>query len=765
MRQLKEGNVMELGILRTLLKTAGGYGFADFSPAASLSATQLEGRAGSITLKQETMSFGIVEEVNYRASNKIRRVMQTDGFGVSMLMLISQVRSRILFETRGKPMPLKLMGNLYDSCQVVMSILLEFLTDVSDEEGNESDIARRAITQYAEYLPSLEELVSTYGFDVVSAWMLCRPLIRAAASSNRYEGNKVKTFALTKETRQAYQAMLQGGDESPKPTSYLFEFFYMNSLYDIFCPEELYATESSRVTKEIERLQQRKTTAPPASVQPGPISQKSDRDEVKRLEAVSRILASDSSKQKDHVSNTMQNMEAIRDDFFASDNVSKASANALLTHCVFPRCTQSPEDAIYCARFVFALHNLEAKGFSTLHYIDELIRVVSGALFGLTEGEAAHLAILLVETWKVVNKWRYDEEAFEKEVAGKPGGFMEDRSEEGEGSATAITYKDFEGHYNSWHSSLGASLIGCLKSKEYIHTRTGLLVLTRIVDVFPTRPKVAYKLQDALAPLQDEASARPDIRASASSYGMMLLRARDEGKWVEEDASVVKAREEKEKQVAEERKKKLAEQFQEMERETEKITQEIGPRDSHRNDRRRGRDSRGPPQNGHDEPRFRPPPPEMRATESGEVMGRDRRDRMDRRGSPLRDADRGRRDRAPARGSDRHDGGGGGGGGRRRDGPEDGGERWARGEPQGGGDSRGRGTKRSRPSTPDDRGEDAGRDMDRKRARVAQSSGGRDYDSRRDAGRGNSPGRRRSPPRTPPQSRPSGGRSTRRGRR
>ena len=50
---------------------------------------------------------------------------------------------------------------------------------------------------------------------------------------------------------------------------------------------------------------------------------------------------------------------------------------------------------MYCAHFAFQLHSLEKPGFSTLHYIDELISVASGALFGLTEAEAANLAILL----------------------------------------------------------------------------------------------------------------------------------------------------------------------------------------------------------------------------------------------------------------------------------------------------------------------------------------------------------------------------------
>ena len=125
---------MELGILRTLLKVTGGYSFADYSPAASLNVTQLQGRAGSRMIKIETMSFGIVEDVNKKAADSLRNVLQTAGFGVSMLIHIAQVRSRILFETaRNSPKEVKLVGNLYDKCQVVMSILLDFLIDLGDK--------------------------------------------------------------------------------------------------------------------------------------------------------------------------------------------------------------------------------------------------------------------------------------------------------------------------------------------------------------------------------------------------------------------------------------------------------------------------------------------------------------------------------------------------------------------------------------------------------------------------------------------------------
>jgi THO complex subunit 2 len=805
MRRLKDGNVMELGILRTMLKGPGGYGFEDFSPAASLSVTQLEGRAGSITLKRETISFGIVEEVNHRASERIREVLQTDGFGVSMLILIAQVRSRIVFESsKEQKKPVKLIGNLYDSCQVVMSILLAFLTDGVDEKGENGGIAENsAIARYAEFLPTLEELDSRYGFDAVSAWTLCRPLVRAANKAVAKQEQAKPTggfqrrlsgFALTEDSRKSYQHMLPESTWSAiSPT--LYECFYTNSLYDFFCPETIYNGEITRVTKEIERIQQRQKGSAPNSLQPAGAPPKNEDDELKRLEGVSTTLSSDLSKQKHHTISILKSIEANKSTFFPSEKASRHAANTFVTHCVFPRSMQSPDDALYCAHFISRLHKIETPGFSTLHYIDEFISLVAGALFGITEGEAAHLAILLWETWKVVNKWRYDEKAFDEEVAGKPGSYIESSSNlSSEGNSEEeiipITHKGFTKLYNKWHSSLGAALIGCLQSVEYMHTRAGLLVLTRIVEVFPTRPKLGNELRAVLSPLQDESSSRLDIRASASAYGTMLLKARDDGKWVEEDASVAKARVEKERAAAQERKKKIAEQFQEMKRESEQITEEIGPRDGprDRHDRRRqpsrtpppatnGTENGGPGRGNKDE-RTTYHPPVVRP-ESGEVSGRDHQERRGEplsRPSPPREGGRGRdrgavedrgrgrneshgssvgrpNDRPDTRGRD----GGSGEGDSHRVGREEGRGlegRWARGENQA--EGRSKNSKRSRPSSPEG-GNDGGRADDRstKRARTNQGlAGAGDYDSRRD--RGSPPPRRRgaSPPRTPPPARP-----------
>ena len=563
--------MMELGMLRTLLKVAGGHSFADYSPAASLNETQLYGRSGSVTLKRETMSFGIVEKTNPLAIDHVRNVLQTDGMGVSLLILIAQARDRIIFDSgKGAFKDVKLIGNLYDNCQVIMAILLEFLTDEDDDKESDSNIS-----VYSRFLPSFQDLQRNYGLDMVTAWLLCRPCVKAALEmeTEDLEKSKLSRFSLTEDLRKSYSDSL--AESAWKMlTPPLFELFYMHSLSDIYCPEDAYKSEVTRVDKEVERIQGLKSPTP-----------RNELRELERLKNVSKQLNSDLEKQKDHVENTLKRINEEKTNFFTSEEVTQEAARAFLMHCIYPRTTQSPDDAMYSAAIAFQLHKIWTPGFSIMHYLDELISIVSGSLFGVTEAEAANLAILLWQTLKVVNNWRHEDGIYDKEVLGKPGSYMETR-EDDKVSTNPISHKEFIELYNNWQYSLADALVGCLQSTEYIHMRTGLVVLSRLVNVFPTGPSLGNRLLKVLEPLQDESSSRPDIRASANAYGMMLLKARDEGKWVEEDEATAKARAEKEKEAAEQRKKKIEQSFQELKRDNEKITAQIGTDD--RRDRPRG---------------------------------------------------------------------------------------------------------------------------------------------------------------------------------
>ena len=152
----------------------------------------------------------------------------------------------------------------------------------------------------------------------------------------------------------------------------------------------------------------------------------------------------------------------------------------------------------------------------------------------------------------------------------------EDASNEDSKSTEGITHDEYKAIYSIWHKKIGDSSIGCLKSTEYMHTRAALIVLSRIVRVFPTQPKIGDKILKTLRPLQSDENERPDIRATAQGYSSQLMKARDDGMWKEENIAVTKARQEREKTKAEEKRKKLAQQHEDMKKESEMIARQLG---------------------------------------------------------------------------------------------------------------------------------------------------------------------------------------------
>jgi THO complex subunit 2 len=586
--RLAKGEVMELGVLRSLLKTSGGWAFADYAPAASLSATQLEGRAGSARLKRETMSFGVFEDFSSRASDAVRSVLQSDSFGTTLLVLLAQVHHQIIFEGQSRAKPIKLIGNLVDSCQATLSILLDFLADSPVENVMADTPITTAILNFARSIPPLTDLMGEFELDLPAVWMICRPLVRAAASLDKSKKKKsdgdLAAFEIGKETRKSYMALLPSQTWDAISCD-LYEVFYTNTLFDIFLPEDSYQSEISRLEKEVDRLSKAKSETPTHNPQ-----------ELQRMKTLITRLSSDLSKQRRHVKTRRTEIKEKVDSFFISKQVSTDAANAFFTSCIYPRCMQGPEDAMYCAQFVSMLHSFATPGFGTLELYGQIIVSLSRAVFGLTEGEAANVSILLQSVWKDVSRWRYDEESFREEVQDKAGSFFT-LGDEGPISASFEVYSVL---YNKWHASLGAAMLGCLQSSEYMHCRNSLVLLSRMVEEYPTRPTLANKLLSVLQPFQEEGYPFADIRASAQAYGTQLIKARDDGVWKEETEAAKGARKTKEQEAVAARQKKAEEQMEQLKRDSEKITEEIGERDSYD---ARGQGRRGAPRKDAPAPR------------------------------------------------------------------------------------------------------------------------------------------------------------------
>ena len=164
-----------------------------------------------------------------------------------------------------------------------------------------------------------------------------------------------------------------------------------------------------------------------------------------------------------------------------------------------------------------------------------------------------------------------------------------DEDKRGSDKGSFLSHSEYVEVYNKWHLSLGAAFIGCLKSNEYIHNRTGLILLMRMVTHFPTKSTLGEKIIDTLKPLQKDNNPMQDIRAMAQAYSSQLVKARGDGVWKEENKRAAKERLEREKQIQEEKRMMAEKRSEEMEEDTKQLARQLGDgRDrGDRNDRRR----------------------------------------------------------------------------------------------------------------------------------------------------------------------------------
>lgn len=444
--RFKQGQSSELGVLRSLIKTVGGYGFVDYDSTAALSDLQLDGRCGSRLLKRETSSFGVVDDINRKASEQLRSVLQEGDLGVIILILLSKIRSKVLYSKESETVKqhVKVIGNQYDDCEAVMCLLLEYLSDSSFDTS--------AKEKFAASMPTLGDLNEKYGIDTSIAWMLCRPLVRKSMFymddsklANKATSGEppayLKPFASSStEMTSSYQSLLPE-DAWKHITPTMFELFYSLAIYDLSCPEERYKLDIDRLKKDCERLVQLQKGGDAAKGQMSALAAKATAAggsleqirqstaftqthaaELARLKGNVDQLSKDFQRQQKRCKVVLSKLEDKKESLIhppASEGGSINSplfAPSFMTFCIYPRFLLSPEDALFCAHFIKLLHKMKVPGFLTIEVIDNIVNVVTGSLYCMTEDEAGNCSIFFNEIWKVANSWRYDNDAFASEL-------------------------------------------------------------------------------------------------------------------------------------------------------------------------------------------------------------------------------------------------------------------------------------------------------------------------------------------------------------
>jgi hypothetical protein len=187
-----------LGIIRSLLTAAGGVE-AMGGEGSLVSKQQLEGRAGSLLLRRETISFGVVDKVNPTASKALRKLLLCEdidseehaNIGVALLLRLSQLNAQLELDNASGWSNVMLLARVYDSTHFVLMLLLDFIS--SPRDWDTADACNAVRQTYARNLPAfstLQNKMDGFGVSVSLSWSLYRPCIRAAMIEEREELEK-----------------------------------------------------------------------------------------------------------------------------------------------------------------------------------------------------------------------------------------------------------------------------------------------------------------------------------------------------------------------------------------------------------------------------------------------------------------------------------------------------------------------------------------------------------------------------------------------
>jgi THO complex subunit 2 len=140
----------------------------------------------------------------------------------------------------------------------------------------------------------------------------------------------------------------------------------------------------------------------------------SDRKRLKDklMSSIDRLVT----EQKDQVAHRkaiFERLDQQKHKFFTTEH--EIGVLELLQKCVIPRALLSPEDALYCAKFMHHMHSIDTPNLNTLRYFDKVTKNLSGLVLCTTEREAQNFGIFLKETHVILSRWSQSPDDFEKE--------------------------------------------------------------------------------------------------------------------------------------------------------------------------------------------------------------------------------------------------------------------------------------------------------------------------------------------------------------
>ena len=238
----------------------------------------------------------------------------------------------------------------------------------------------------------------------------------------------------------------------------LFATFWCLGLPDILLPTAAYETAAMRIRAAQAALDNDADRAVAAVTR--------RRKERERYAQLAERLKADAAAQADRVRAVRDNLRAHRDLWFppsAAAGSERASMCALLQYCIFPRATLSPADARFCSELWTLLHAHGTPRFSTLQFIDRLLKDLAAHVFACTEREAANLGRFVADALGTLHRWKASRAVYDRECRALPGFSVSLKQ-----LTKRASYEEFASVTAKWYAKMAKQLTAALESKEYM---------------------------------------------------------------------------------------------------------------------------------------------------------------------------------------------------------------------------------------------------------------------------------------------------------
>ena len=545
LQQTSCGNAVELLLLKELLSIMGGC-----DSVVDVSQQQLLSLSGGKTLKFITMSGGVVD-TSAASKSKVflRQKLFSSTCAFPLFLNLSQIRSCVLHT--GNVKSLKLVSHLHGIAQDTFMQYTDYLFG--------SDLT--LLQKFENCLPTVSTMVGDFSLQVSALFQLVRPLVRAAMSHGSDPSCAPEWLQKWHPFGEQLKTALSTTTEfvaCSKFISYeLFVLFWSFSIGELEFPKDKYRQEISRLLKtkkDLEnKLNQEKKLSRVAS-------SKAVLDELKQIEKLVKSLEDEELAQERHVQTIGDMLKNAAKTFFPlNTNSSQYHATfALLQMLVQQRMFLSPADALLSVKFFLVLQEMGVPGFPGLYFFDRLFASIPPLIYQSTEGEASCMGYAMSACISSIQKLYFSKEAFEaffdpksihangaahvsnsslNETTLKLQSESEFVSDASNGEQPSYSCEFFKSWCLDWHENVVHVIKSCLQSQEYIHIRSALIFLDKVVETFPFFMSGGAILQECVDHLEKTEVDRNDLRLMSRSLRAVL--AKQSAKWIDNNGNVI----------------------------------------------------------------------------------------------------------------------------------------------------------------------------------------------------------------------------------